>query len=143
MKDHCLELVSQQKTLNAKLNIMREYLQAYLLRILYNDGVFRSTAFLGGTALRFLYGLPRFSEDLDFSLIKNKRNSFVNIVKKVKHQFLLAGYEISITYNDEKIVKYAFLKFSGLLYEAGLSSLKKQNFSIKIELDTNLLMVQF
>ena len=61
MKDYCLELSSRQTTFNAKLNIMREYLQAYALRIMHDKGVFRSTAFLGGTALRFLYNIPRFS----------------------------------------------------------------------------------
>ena len=82
MKDYTLELVSKQTGFNAKLNIMREYLQSYTLRILQDEGVFRSTAFLGGTALRFLYNLPRFSEDLDFSLASNVEYSFVDIIKK-------------------------------------------------------------
>ena len=54
MKSDLLLLVSKQEGLNAKMNMMREYLQAYALRIMYDNGVFRSTAFLGGTALRFL-----------------------------------------------------------------------------------------
>ena len=35
---------------------------------LQERGAWRSVAFMGGTALRFLYGIPRFSEDLDFAL---------------------------------------------------------------------------
>ena len=138
MKDYCLELSSRQTTFNAKLNIMREYLQAYALRIMHDKGVFRSTAFLGGTALRFLYNLPRFSEDLDFSVVKEKEClPFVEIIKKVKEEFILAGYDISVSYNDKKNLQHAFIKFKSLMYEAGISPLKEQNFSIKIECDTS------
>jgi len=138
MKDYCIELVSRQTGFNAKLNTMREYLQAYALRVLHEEGMFRYAAFLGGTALRFLYGLPRFSEDLGFSLAKNERSfSFINSAKKVKDEFLASGYNVSAVYNEEKAVQNVFLKFEGLMYEAGLSPLKKQNLSIKIEIDTN------
>src|SRR3989304_5853170 len=113
MRDYVLELVSQQTGINAKLNIMREYLQAYILRIMHNEGVFRTTAFLGGTALRFLYGLPRFSEDLDFSLAKGKEITFDALVKKAEKELILAGYDISISYNDKKTVQHAFFKFKG------------------------------
>ena len=137
MKDYVLELVSKQEGNNAKLNIMREYLQAYALKILYIQKFFRSIAFLGGTALRFLYNLPRFSEDLDFSLAVNIKYPFVDIVRKMKEEFLLAGYDVSVSYNDKKSVNHAFLRFAGLMYEAGISPLKSQNLSIKIEVDTN------
>lgn len=138
MKDYCLELTSKETGFNAKLNIMREYLQAYALRILYDAGFFRSAAFLGGTALRFLYGLPRFSEDLDFSLAKDdKERYFVDTITKLKNEFTLAGYSISVNYNDKKTVHDALLKFEGLMFEAGISPLKSQKLAIKIEVDTN------
>jgi len=47
---------------------MREYLQARVLLAMQERGAWSSLAFMGGTALRFLYLIPRFSEDLDFSL---------------------------------------------------------------------------
>jgi len=137
MKDYVLELASRQSGFNAKLNIMREYLQAYILRIMHDEGVFRSIAFLGGTALRFLYGLPRFSEDLDFSIIRKADYPFVELIKKVKKELVLSGYNVSVIYGEEKTVQNAFIKFEGLMYEAGLSPLKSQKFSIKIEIDTN------
>ena len=137
MKDFCLELASKQAGFNAKLNIMREYLQSYALRTLQDDGAFRSMAFVGGTALRFLHALPRFSEDLDFSL-EGKKNTrpFPVIIKKIKEEFILAGYDVTVTYNDEKTVQHAFLKFEGLMHEAGISPHKDQRLSIKIEIDT-------
>ena len=136
VKDYVLELVAARTGFNAKLNIMREYLQAYILRIMHDEGVFRSTAFLGGTALRFLHNLPRFSEDLDFSLTGDTQYTFVGLAEKIKQELNLAGYNISISYNDEKTVQYAFVKFENLMYEAGISPHRDQNFSTKIEIDT-------
>lgn len=137
MKTYCLELTSQKQGYNEKLNTMREYLQAYILRIMHDEGVFRFAAFLGGTALRFLYGLPRFSEDLDFSLENKGVLDFTVLMKKIGDELKSAGYEVSVSYNEQKTVNSAWVRFSGLMYETGLSSLKAQKFSIKIEIDTN------
>lgn len=51
----------------SELNVLREYLQNLLLSHLYQQPLSDKLAFKGGTALRLLYGSPRFSEDLDFS----------------------------------------------------------------------------
>lgn len=137
MKDYVLELVASRSGANAKLNAMREYLQAYVLRILHDEGFFRSAAFVGGTALRFLYDLPRFSEDLDFSQARSTAGQdFVGLMKKVDRELAAAGYSASIAYKTEKTVYNAMIKFEGLLREAGLSPMKSQKFSIKIEVDT-------
>ena len=138
MKDYAIELAAGKPDYNAKLNTMREYIQSYVLRVLHEQGFFHSSAFLGGTALRFLYNLPRFSEDLDFSVVPGKeRMPFVELLKKLKSECVLAGYDVALSYNDDKTVQHAFFKFKGLMYEAGLSPLKSQNFSIKIEVDTH------
>ena len=138
MKDYCLELASKQTASNAKLNLMREYLQACILRSMHEYGMFRATAFLGGTALRFLYGLGRFSEDLDFSLTRQESGySFSRMLARMKEDLLSAGYDLSVTYNDEKTVNHAFFRFGDLLYEAGISPLKSRKLSIKLEIDTN------
>lgn len=137
MKDYVLELTAQKEGFNAKLNAMREYLQAYILRTLHDQRLFRHSAFVGGTALRFLYDLPRFSEDLDFSLEKKLDYSFADILKNLKQELALAGYEIAVTYNEEKTVYSAMIKFKKLMFEAGISPLAGQNFSVKIEIDTN------
>lgn len=136
MKDQLLEIAGRQQGVNAKANIMREYLQAYILRIMHDHGAFRKTAFLGGTALRFLHNLPRFSEDLDFSNVSGKKYPFVELAKKIKNELILSGYDVSVSYNDNKTVYYAFFKFREILYNAGISPNKEQNLSIKIEIDT-------
>lgn len=137
MKEYVLELTRAKADFNAKLNTMREYLQAYILRIMHDEGVFRTTAFVGGTALRFLHNIPRFSEDLDFSLVKKRRYQFPDILNKIKRELELAGYSVDLTYKTEKAVQNAFVKFFGLMYEAGISPHKGQAFSVKIELDTD------
>lgn len=137
MKDYLLELAAGQTGTHAKLNVMREYLQATLLRIVQDRGVFRRAAFVGGTALRFLHGLPRFSEDLDFSLVRKGDLSMADLCDHIKREFTRAGYAISLTYNDRKAVQHAFAKFGGLMHEAGITPHRSQNLSIKIEIDTN------
>lgn len=137
MKDYVIDLVSQKEGYNAKLNLMREYLQAYILRVMHDEGIFRSTAFLGGTALRFLYNLPRFSEDLDFSSEGRPKVGFSSLLKKILFELEASGYEVSVVYDDTRAVNSAFIKFSGLMFEAGISSLKNQKFSVKIEIDNN------
>ena len=137
MKDYLLELVSGQTGYNAKLNIMREYLQAYTLRILHDQGLFHKTAFLGGTALRFLYDMPRFSEDLDFSTVGKKEYDFPTLIKKVKDELASAGYNITVTYSEKRNVASSFIGFEDLMYEGKLSPHKSQKFAIKLEIDTN------
>lgn len=122
---------------NQKLNLIREYLQAYILKILFDAGFFHDAAFVGGTALRFLYNLPRFSEDLDFSLVRpGKKYSFVKTIGKTKYELEKSGYVVEVKYNEENTVNYAFVKFQDLLFELGISALKNQKLSIKLEVDT-------
>lgn len=139
MKEFVLELAEKQEGFNAKLNVMREYLQAYILKVLNEEGLFRYAAFVGGTALRFLFDLPRFSEDLDFSLEEKTGtgDSFEHLIKKIKSELAAANYNVSVSYNDQKTVQHAFFRFEDLLYEAGMSPLKNQKVSIKMEIDTN------
>ena len=47
---------------------LKEALQEYVLGFVYNHPTYRAFLFTGGTCLRFLYGLPRLSEDLDFDV---------------------------------------------------------------------------
>lgn len=136
MKDYCLELARAKTNFNEKLNAVREYLQAYTLRLCHDLNLFQHWAFVGGTALRFLYQLPRFSEDLDFSLAK-KGYSFLDAIQKIKNELALAGYQASISYHEVKTVQSAMIKFEGLMYEAGLSPLRSQKLGVKLKIDTN------
>lgn len=138
MKDYLKAQIAQITDSNRATGITREYLQARLLESLQESGAFSTWAFVGGTALRFLYGMPRFSEDLDFSLTEaGRKDNFTELMKKAKADFSAEGYNMTIKVKDQKTVKSAFIKFTGLLYELGLSPMTSQVLSIKIEIDTN------
>ena len=63
LKNYQIENIYDQK------NAMKEIMQEIVLCGLSRAGFFQKAAFYGGTALRIFYGLDRFSEDLDFSLV--------------------------------------------------------------------------
>ncbi|MFH1826659.1 MAG: nucleotidyl transferase AbiEii/AbiGii toxin family protein, partial [bacterium] len=137
MKEYLFELVKDIELPNQKINLAREYLQAYILKTLFEAGFFHEAAFVGGTALRFLYGLPRFSEDLYFSLVKpGKKYPFVKTIEKIKYELEKSGYIVEVKFSEENTVNFAFVKFQDLLFELGVSALKNQKLSIKLEIDT-------
>jgi predicted nucleotidyltransferase component of viral defense system len=136
MKDHALELAASKEGYDAKLNCLREYLQAYILRACQEKGLFRHAAFVGGTALRFAYGLPRFSEDIDLSSVEGGRLSFSELAEYLKRELLLAGYDVELKVHASGVVRKALIRFKGLLYEANISPHSDQVIMIKVELDT-------
>lgn len=136
MKDQALALVEKAKDRGQALNTLREYLQALVLRSFYESEAFRCLAFVGGTALRFLHGLPRFSEDLDFSLVSPEGYAGLVWMAKVKRDLALAGFTPEVTWNDRKTVHTGWVRLCGLLREAGLSPLADEKLAIKVEVDT-------
>jgi len=138
MKEYLRSLIQTNPDLLWGRNITREYLQVRILEGMQRMGAFVPLAFQGGTALRFLYGLRRFSEDLDFSC-DNCSSSFemAHYLRGLKKIFKGEGYGLEISYNTERVVHSALLKFEVLLFELGLSPHRNENLSIKIEVDTN------
>lgn len=119
-------------------NLAREYLQARILEALQRAGAMIPMAFQGGTALRFLYNIARFSEDLDFALERPSPNyDFRAYLKEIQSTFVPEGYNLQIKVSDQKTVQSAFVRFYGLLYELRLSSQSAEALSVKIEVDTN------
>jgi predicted nucleotidyltransferase component of viral defense system len=138
MKDHLRQLAAGAATDLARGCVVREYLQARVLESLQDEGMFLRWAFVGGTALRFLFGLPRFSEGLDFSLIAPGEDAGVTpAVAEVKRALTLEGYPIEVSVSDRKTVASAWIRFPGLPHELGLSPRPSQTLSIKVEVDTN------
>ena len=94
--------------------------------------------FLGGTALRFLYRIRRFSEDLDFSAgLKWSSTDLNQYIKKFKRELLKAGYQVKIKVEDQKVVQKARIIFDSLLFEAGMVQRENQKFTIHLEIDLN------
>jgi predicted nucleotidyltransferase component of viral defense system len=121
-----------------KRNRVREYLQARILESMQRSGAMVPLAFQGGTALRFLYSIARFSEDLDFSLEQPSAHyDFRSYLKDIQSVFSAEGYTVQTRINDQKTVHSAFVRFYGLLYELKLSPQANESLSVKIEVDTN------
>jgi predicted nucleotidyltransferase component of viral defense system len=138
MKTHLKRLVDQAEAKPQAGNLAREYLQARILETLQISGGMIPLAFQGGTALRFLYDLPRFSEDLDFALERSEDGfDFQKLLGKIQRGFEKEDYTVQLKVNTNKVVHSAFVRFPGLSYELGLSSQRNQVLSIKLEVDTN------
>lgn len=121
-----------------RLNTTREYLQARILQSLQDHGAFANWAFLGGTALRFLFGLGRYSEDLDFSLntpVEDVR--FHDLVGRVQSDLRRETYQVEVSTRSQNALEASFIKFRGLPYELGISPQREEVLAVKIELDTN------
>lgn len=137
MKEEIRQIVTDTADPLQSRNRVREYLQARILQSLQERGVFRSWVLHGGTALRFLYRLPRYSEDLDFSLYQpNEAEHFEEAVSKIRHWFESEAYQMDLRIRTSRTVKSARIGFPGLLHEVGLSPRRTQTMSINIELDS-------
>ncbi len=139
MKPYLHQLLDDTTDIAIGLPIMREYLQARLLESMQRAGAFTSLAFHGGTSLRFLYNIPRYSEDLDFALeLQSEQYDFQAYLAAIQRDLTAEDYQIEVRVQKKQtIVHKAFVRFPGLLYELGLSPHKNQNFAIKLEVDTN------
>lgn len=136
MKEEALALVENIQHPYHKLNLLREYLQAFVLRSLHESEAFTKIAFVGGTALRFLENLPRFSEDLDFSLINSEGYDPKTWLTKIRRDLEFAGFDCSVSLNTKKVVNVSWIRVSNLLQHAELSNRAEQKLSIKLEIDT-------
>ena len=138
MKEFLAEIIAQQPNAFMKRNTAREYLQARILQTLQDQRAFLTWVFVGGTALRFLFRMPRYSEDLDFSLVSPAvKDSFTRLLRKVRSAFEAEGYAVEVKIRDQGAVKSAFIRFKGILFELGLSQRQDQTISVRVEIDTN------
>lgn len=95
-------------------------------------------AFHGGTALRFLFAIPRYSEDLDFALERAREQyDFRSLMRRIRGEFEAEGYTVTLKVSDEKTVHSGFVCFAGLPYELRLSPHRDEVLAVKIEVDTN------
>lgn len=124
-------------TAEGAVNGLREVMQEIALAGLYRSGFFDKAAFYGGTCLRIFYGLPRFSEDLDFSLLAPDANfSLEPYFSAVKDEFSALGFEVEITTKrktERTGIESAFLKSDTRLFSLAVHADK--TVKIKFEVD--------
>lgn len=139
----------QNRSLQEHDQALREILQEVSLVGLWRAKFFEHAAFYGGTALRILYNLDRFSEDLDFTLLKpDTKWSWQPYGESIKNELASFGFEVSFEEKEKKgqiAIKSAFLKTPTVqeLMKIGTpSSLLKgvhpeTLIRIKVEVDTD------
>ncbi|MCK9466334.1 MAG: nucleotidyl transferase AbiEii/AbiGii toxin family protein [Thiopseudomonas sp.] len=117
---------------------LREVMQEIALASLVRAGFFDKAAFYGGTCLRIFYDLPRFSEDLDFSLVQSQEDfSFEPYFDALVSEFNALGFEVEISARKksaETAVVSAFLKKNTSIYDVQVRGQKV--LKIKFEVDT-------
>lgn len=151
MHEAVARMLSKYECNNAQdyTHALREIMQEVALLGLWRSKFFEKTAFYGGTALRILYGLDRFSEDLDFSLISHMRDFDIDSYSLALEKELRAfGFDVRVEKKNKAIaspVQSAFLKantFNELLVistdEAIVQAVPRgQVLKIKLEVDTD------
>ncbi len=151
MHDAIAKMISRYDChgLNDYINALREILQEIALLGLWRSKFFEKAACYGGTALRILYGLDRFSEDIDFSLLEPSTDfdlaGYSAFVQKEMEGF---GFDVHVERVNKAIqtpIQSAFLKADTrnqlLTIEAGKDILralpKGKILKVKMEVDTN------
>lgn len=125
---------------------LREVMQEIALAGLSRAGFFEKAAFYGGTALRIFYGLDRFSEDLDFSLLAVEPEfSLGKYQDAIINEFSALGMQVVVKEKEKSKhtnIDSAFLKSETIWRELVLESIIPQsglnqvaNITIKIEVD--------
>ena len=116
--------------------LVKEYIQLLILDYLATSAYVKKLAFIGGTSLRLIKGLERFSEDLDFDCKNLTQKEFFSMTDDVIK--FLQRYGFNAVAKDKKPHPKlsAFrrnIHIPGLLYDWGISSYKSEKFLIKIE----------
>ncbi len=128
-------------------NAMKEVLQDIILSGLAKSDFFKYVAFYGGTSLRIFRGLPRFSENLDFTLIEEKNdfklNDYFSFVKK-ELDSLFIKYEINdktkniITSVESSYFKFNLKELFEMTYPSYVNKIiSNEILSIKVEVEKN------
>jgi len=115
--------------------MLKEYLQLLILEFLSSTEYVRKLTFIGGTNLRLIKGIDRFSEDLDFDCSNLSEEEFNTMGRKVLRFLQNNGWKAEIK-ESKKDNLQAFrcnIHFPNLLFDLGLSGHKEARFLIKLE----------
>ncbi len=117
------------------IQLYKEYLELMVLDYLSSHPLIGRLTFIGGTALRLLRQIDRFSEDLDFDCKNLSQEEFANLTDDVV-RFLGRNGLPAVAKEKESDALTAFrrtIQFPQLLYDLGLSPYREKKFVLKIE----------
>ena len=112
--------------------LLREYLQYNILAIIFSHEVGRKFSFLGGTNLRIVHGLRRFSEDIDFDNKNLSEEEFETLGEFIKKELEKLGFEVEIRFTQKETF-HCYIRFPKLLFEQGLSPIEEEKILIRVD----------
>jgi predicted nucleotidyltransferase component of viral defense system len=115
--------------------ILREYLQTQILEILCREKAASNLIFVGGTALRLLRGLDRFSEDLDFDVINLKPSEINRLMQTICRKIIRQNIKVDFYQNKTEKKTYFELRFTDLLFQLGISQNREEKLMIKLDFE--------
>jgi len=124
------QIVSFTKSSNITKNILQEYLQHELLDSFYKQSGSENYSFIGGTAIRIVYGGKRFSEDLDFDT--TDLESFDRILSEVVEDMKYKGFNLEFRL-IHKGAYHCHIKFPKILQIHGLSGYDEEKLLVKFD----------
>ena len=140
----------QPQNAEAYRNALKEIVQEIALYGMSKSGFFQEGAFYGGTALRIFYGLHRFSEDMDFSLVHpNPSFALSDYLPAVEEELSAVSLKMRVEQkNKTKVtdIQSAFIKGGTLIQIISIQQMddmlisgihKQEQLKIKLEVDTN------
>jgi predicted nucleotidyltransferase component of viral defense system len=113
-------------------SILKEYLQYKILRSIFESKYASKLVFLGGTALRIIYGSTRFSEDLDFDNFDLTEAKFLDLGNIVKKNLEMEGLKIEIDAKTKNAYRLK-IRIPRLLFDTELAPIKEQKILIQID----------
>jgi len=135
------KMVSEVKacSLVSEENVMHEVMQRIALAGLARGGFFDKAAFYGGTCLHLIWGMERYSEDMDFSLlVPDPAFRFEEYFPAVVEEFRLAGKDVEIKMKHKGMpsaIESAFLKESSDVFDIGFTTEKRLKVKIEVDID--------
>lgn len=115
--------------------VLREYLQVIILNSIYKHRAGRKMFFMGGTALRYFYNLPRFSEDLDFNASGLKEAEFDDLLAKIKDDLAKEGFIVEAKIKNRDKLFIANLEFKNALKAYNIIDTRGMFLMVKIEIN--------
>lgn len=128
-KDYALPLIKTRA-------IIREYLQSMILEKWYRNDASKQYAFVGGTSLRLLYSLDRFSEDLDFDVLNTSSDeNIISLIQTLSDELTKENISHDLYQNITSARAYFELRFPELLYELKISIHESEKLVIKLDFE--------
>lgn len=115
--------------------ILKEYIQCQALEFLSRQPEAAGMAFIGGTCLRLVHGINRFSEDLDFDCRNLDLDRFLRLTDRLLAYLEHCGYRVEAKdrSSDRRTAFRRSLYFPELLYSLHVSGYREQRFLLKVE----------